>query len=186
MDTNSLLETLSNSVLNRYYGKYPGTVAEVSEDGTARIKAQVPLIGDPVETTWAMPCVPFAGNGHGFLALPEVGDGVWIEFVAGDLSRPIWSGFWWAEGEMPEPNHKLARLLATSKGHKILLDDESDEIKITHAEGAEISMTGDEIKISIGQSEIKLSSTEININNGMIKITTGGVSLANDAMKIGA
>ena len=37
----------------------------------------------------------------GFFAVPPVGAGVWIEFEAGDVSRPIWSGAWWATGEVP-------------------------------------------------------------------------------------
>ena len=35
--------------------------------------------------------------------MPEVQVGVWIEFEAGDASRPIWTGCWWASGEMPDP-----------------------------------------------------------------------------------
>ena len=118
--------------------------------------------------------------------MPEVGDGVWIEFEGGDLGRPIWSGCWWADDQRPEPSSNLARLLATSPGHQILLDEEGDEIKIVHPGGAEIVIASDEIRISIGQSTLKLTSSEINLNDGMAKITTAGASLVNDAFKWGA
>ena len=37
-------------------------------------------------TGWCTPCVPYAGPQVGFVMLPEVGSGVWIEFEGGDVS----------------------------------------------------------------------------------------------------
>ena len=100
--------------------------------------------------------------------------------------RPThWSGCWWADGQRPEPAANLARLLATSAGHQLLLDEEGDEIKLVHPGGAEIVIGSDAITISIGQSTLKLTSSEINLNDGMAKITTAGASLVNDAFKVG-
>jgi hypothetical protein len=36
----------------------------------------------------------------GLLLIPEPGDGVWIEFEAGDPNWPIWSGCLWEHGEL--------------------------------------------------------------------------------------
>ena len=66
---------------------------------------------------------------------PKLGDGVWVEFEAGSTSLPIWTGFWWADGEMPEPKGKLVRSFITTKGHKLLLDDDADEVTLIHAGG---------------------------------------------------
>jgi len=56
-------------------------------EGLMRIKALVPDVLGEQETTWAAPCVP-----PGVRSVPEVGTRVWIEFEAGDPSRPIWMG----------------------------------------------------------------------------------------------
>jgi hypothetical protein len=185
-DVESILEHLTEFQRTRYFGKYRGLVADIEDpDGLGRIKAEVPAVFADQISPWAMPCLPFAGPGHGLALMPEVGDGVWIEFEGGDLGRPIWSGCWWADGQRPDPASNLARLLTTSPGHQLVLDEEGDEIKLVHPAGAEIVIGSDEIKISIGQSTLKLTASEINLNNGMAKITTAGASLVNDAFKVG-
>ena len=57
------------------------------------------VFGDAIG--WALPCVPFAGPGVGFLALPPVEANVWVEFEAGDPDYPIWSGCFWGPGQLP-------------------------------------------------------------------------------------
>jgi uncharacterized protein involved in type VI secretion and phage assembly len=55
-----------------------------------------------VERGWALLCELYTGNGSGAYTVPESGAGVWIEFEAGDVSRPIWSGCWWAENQVTQ------------------------------------------------------------------------------------
>ena len=73
--------------------------------------------------------------------LPEVGSGVWIEFEAGQLDNPIWSGAWWASGQRPDPQGAGVRVIVSEKGHKVILDDDADEVKLVHGGGPEIKMT---------------------------------------------
>lgn len=40
---------------------------------------------------------PNRDGDKGDFAVPDIGDGVWCEFEAGDPCRPLWSGRWWAE-----------------------------------------------------------------------------------------
>ena len=185
-DVETILERVTEFQRTRYFGKYRGLVSNIDDpDGLGRIQADVPAVYGEVPSPWAMPCLPFAGPSHGLALMPEVGDGVWIEFEGGSLDRPIWSGCWWADGQRPEPTANTARLLATSAGHQVLIDEDADEIKLIHPSGAELVMTGDEIKLSIGQCTLKLTSSEIVLNDGMAKITTAGASLVNDAFKVG-
>jgi len=182
----NVVERVSEFQRTTYFGKYRGLVSEIDDpDGLGRIRAEVPAVYGEVISPWAMPCLPFAGPDHGLALMPEIGDGVWIEFEGGSLKSPIWSGCWWAEGQRPSPDANTARLLATSAGHQILVDEEADEIKLVHPGGAELVIGSDEITISIGETEIKLSSSEVTINSGMAKITTSGASLVNDAFKVG-
>ena len=172
---------------SRHFGKYRGIVRDVSDpDGLGRIRASVPAVYDEEDSPWALPAVPFAGPQHGLVLLPEVGDGVWIEFEGGDVSRPIWSGFWWASGERPSPQGEKVRLLATRGGHQVVIDEDADEIRLVHPGGAEVVLSSSEISLKLGSCELRITSSEINLNNGMVKVTTAGASLVNDAFKVGA
>ena len=154
---------------NHYFGKYRGIVRDVNDkEKLGRIHVEVPEIG--ITEHWALPCVPFAGKDHGFVVLPEVGDGVWIEFEAGDVSRPIWVGAWWAKGEMPEPGGTKTRVLVTSIGHKVILDDDKKEIKILHYGGSEILMTDSDIKVS---DKNGTNLMDIKFQRGQIKVQAG-------------
>jgi hypothetical protein len=183
-----LVAELAEGQRNRYFGKYRGLVTDISDpDQLGRIKATVPAVfGENATSPWAMPCVPFAGPDHGLVLLPVVGDGVWIEFEGGNISHPIWSGCWWSSGQMPSPHGETVRLLATTAGRKIVIDDDADEISIIHPGGGEITITADEITLSLGACQIKITATEINLNSGMVKVTTAGASMVNDAFKVGA
>jgi Type VI secretion system/phage-baseplate injector OB domain len=78
----------------RFYGKFRGVVvANVDPHDRARIMVQVPeVIGD--SQAWALPCFPYSPSMEK-PAVPPVGDGVWVEFEAGEPARPIWSGVGW-------------------------------------------------------------------------------------------
>jgi Type VI secretion system/phage-baseplate injector OB domain len=176
---------------SRFFGKYRGTVAELESDGSlCRLRAYVPDIygardGASVKSPWALPALPFAGPSHGLILMPEVNDGVWIEFEAGDISRPIWTGCWFADGDRPDPSTAKARVLATSAGHKLVLDDDAQKVQLLHSGGAEFTMEQSQITLKLGSCQIVISQNDININNGMVKITTSGASLVNDALKVG-
>ncbi len=162
---------LAETQRGRYFGKYRGLVRDVDDpENMGRIIAQVPEVYGEEDSPWALPSVPFAGQNHGFVVLPEVGDGVWIEFEAGDTSRPIWTGCWWASGEMPTSAGTRTRVLVTSGGHQVILDDETSQIQLLHSGGAEITLSDREIKLQIGSTQIVLSASGVNINNGAFQV----------------
>jgi len=85
------------------YGKYraqvvdrddPGGQGRLRVRGTARIGGERRL-----DEMWATACLP-----PGYMALPEVGDTVWIEFEEGDIDRPVWTGCAWSGGAGPQPS----------------------------------------------------------------------------------
>jgi hypothetical protein len=87
----------------KFFGKYRGTVINnIDPEQIGRIIAIVPAVSNVVPTSWAMPCVPFAGKAEGFFAVPQIGSGVWMEFEGGDPDKPIWvGGFWGVFAEVP-------------------------------------------------------------------------------------
>lgn len=80
--------------MQRFYGKYKSFCRDHHDPkmrGRIRVEAPYPLGTGPLNwSSWAEPC--FQANSF---QIPEEGDGVWIEFEAGDPSRPIWSGIWY-------------------------------------------------------------------------------------------
>lgn len=76
------------------YGKYAGTVFDNRDPKRlGRVRALVPEVGfAEAATDWAFPCVPF-----GSLNVPPDGSNVWVEFEAGNIDRPIWSGVFYSE-----------------------------------------------------------------------------------------
>jgi uncharacterized protein involved in type VI secretion and phage assembly len=163
-----------------FYGKYRGRVTDIEDPlMMGRIKAYVPdVLGDD-ESGWAMPCVPFAGNGMGFFALPSVGAGVWIEFEHGDPDYPIWIGGWWGSvAELPTtllapppPYNKV--LIQTDGGNSILLDDTPGigGVTIQTSGGQKIKMSSLGIEIDDGQGgSIKLTGPQVSINEGALEV----------------
>lgn len=185
-DTQDLTTQLAERMRSSRFGKYRGLVKNVDDSlKIGRLTATVPEIYGDQESPWALPAVPFAGNKHGLVLLPEVNDGVWIEFEAGDISRPIWTGCWWASDELDDVSKTKTRALVTTKGHKLVLDDDADEIHLLHSQGAEVKMTGDDITISIGSTEIKLTKNDMTLKSGsgQIKLSASGVDVNNGALK---
>lgn len=108
-----------------WFGKYRGTVADNLDPlGLCRITAQVPAVKEAY-LSWALPCTPFAGPEVGFYAVPPIGANVWIEFEAGNLNYPIWTGGFWTQDASPSSTQPLTpstKLLKTN-GVSIALSD---------------------------------------------------------------
>lgn len=87
----------------KYYGVYRGTVLNnIDPMQMARIQLIVPDAGGLTPSTWAMPCVPFAGKQSGTFVVPAIGSGVWVQFENGDPDYPVWTGGWWGSAaEVP-------------------------------------------------------------------------------------
>lgn len=103
---------MSEGKPDRYYGKYRGTVINnVDPMRKARIQVEVPDVLALVPSSWAMPCVPFAGIQSGAFVVPAIGAGVWVEFEQGDPNRPIWVGGYWSQPQAVPP---MAHLAATT------------------------------------------------------------------------
>jgi hypothetical protein len=156
---------------SHWFGKYRGIVDTVGTGADlGLITAIVPeVLGEQV-SQWARPSVPFAGAQHGFVALPEAGDGVWIEFEAGDVSKPIWSGCWWADDEIPPPASETIRVFATSTGHMLVLDEDADEVRLEHGSGPSIVMTADDITLAVGGKKVVISKSSVSVNDGALEV----------------
>jgi hypothetical protein len=184
MNLEQITHVLEERVLGRFYGKYEGVVTAVDDPlHLGRLRAKVPaVLGEDVETGWAFPCAPFGGGrDHGLLLLPSVGDTVWMEFVGGEVSRPVWTGAFWGspegsggqddlgEGAGTEVPHSEGQpagpglfVLRTPAGHRLVLDDDgemvilangNDKAQIRLTRGGEVILTAE--KILLGGSSAR-------------------------------
>lgn len=149
----------------RYFGVFPAIVTDiVDQENLGRIQVKFPWLGSDGDSVraWATLLTPYADDDQGFEALPAVDTQVVVAFEAGDLRRPYIIGSCWNGREaMPEapaaPNNKRliksrsgSRLefddtdgaakvtLAMKSGHKLVLDDSAQEVKLEHKNGCVI------------------------------------------------
>ena len=171
----------------RYYGKYRGVVVSpVDPQLKGRVQATVTVGGTPLPV-WAEACTPLAGPGVGFYAIPPTGAGVWIEFEEGDLDKPIWSGCWWAEGEVmtvlspdqtpPDPvsapNTVVLRVPTARLKLDMLTGIATLETLVPPASPATptaVRITPVAIEISYGINTILISPAGIVLNNGALTV----------------
>jgi uncharacterized protein involved in type VI secretion and phage assembly len=167
---------LFDVVTARHYGKYRGRVVD-NADPTSRGRLQVVipalLAGQAV---WAMPCAPYAGPQVGFFALPPVDAGVWVEFEGGDLDLPIWSGCFWADGQIAAADAAPAVKFWITDSVSIRIDDDAGEIVIK-TQGATLTLTSSEITAEANtitekamSSQTQVSASGFDVNNGAFTV----------------
>ena len=159
----------------QFYGKYRGVVTDNQDPlMLGRIRAKVHDVLSDNESGWATPCVPYAGKGVGLFLIPPKDALVWIEFEHGEPDHPIWTGCFWAQGEVPvTPAVPEKKVLKTDVG-TITLDDTSGSgnITIETTDGMKIVINSQEIEINNGQdANIKLNSNTVSINGDALEVT---------------
>jgi uncharacterized protein involved in type VI secretion and phage assembly len=151
-----LVVELAEQARSRFYGKYRGIVTDVDDpESLGRIRAQVPEVLGDVVSPWALPCAPYAGDGVGSYTIPPVGAGVWIEFEAGDPSRPIWTGCWWGDDQLPQNEQGTSatpslKIIRSEQGLMVTLDDSGQVIAVSDQDGQNI------LKIEVRQGLITI------------------------------
>jgi uncharacterized protein involved in type VI secretion and phage assembly len=121
---------------DRHFGKFRGLVSDVQDpQDQGRIRATVPEVLGTEESGWALPAAPYAGPGVGAFTIPPVGAGVWIEFEAGDVSRPIWTGCFWGDGDRPKDEGGTEatpplKIIRSEQGLMLSMDDDGQTIAL--------------------------------------------------------
>jgi hypothetical protein len=193
VELEKVVADLLQKVERRFYGKYRGFVVNTEDPKhLGRVRLRVPsVLGPEIVTGWAMPCVPYGGQkNQGFLSIPEVGAGVWVEFEEGDLEFPIWVGTFWSEpggeSEIPalngadgkerknEQKPPTRKIIKTQKGHTIQFEDAAGDEMVIIIEAAHkhvVALNKEGIQISDG-----ISGNKIVMGKGGIQIGSSGAS----------
>ncbi|HEX2746105.1 MAG TPA: phage baseplate assembly protein V [Streptosporangiaceae bacterium] len=167
---------------NKYFGKYRGfVIGNVDPLQTGRLMVQVADVSGVLPSTWAMPCLPFAGTLSGFYAVPEIGSQVWIEFEQGDPDYPIWVGcFWGSATDVPAlalaGTPGLQQIVVQTTGQNTLLISDTPGptggIMLQSSAGALISVSDAGITISNGQgATITMTGPSVTVNEGALEVT---------------
>lgn len=166
---------------DKLFGKYRGIVLNnIDPMQIGRLMVQVPDASNILPSTWAMPCVPFAGIQSGMFAVPPIGSGVWIEFEQGNTDYPIWTGCFWGSAAEP-PALALAappglqQIVLQSVGQNtFMLSDvpgPTGGILLKSTTGALIAINELGITISNGQgASIVMTGPTITVNEGALEI----------------
>lgn len=167
--------------MTKHYGKFRGTVLNnIDPMQMGRLMVQVPDISNVLPSTWALPCLPFAGIQSGMYVTPAIGSGVWIEFEQGDPDYPIWVGcFWGSAAEVPALALAAAPalqqvVLQTTLQNTLMISDApgpTGGILLKTMTGAMISISEVGITISNGQgASIAMIGPAVSINAGALEV----------------
>jgi uncharacterized protein involved in type VI secretion and phage assembly len=165
----------------KYFGKYRGTVINnIDPLQIGRLMVQVADVSNVLPSTWAMPCVPFAGIQSGFFVVPPIGSGVWIEFEQGDTDYPIWTGcYWGTAAEVPAlalaaPPGLQQIVIQSVTQNTLMISDmpgPTGGILLKSTTGALIAINETGITISNGQgATILLTGPAVTINQGALSV----------------
>ena len=85
--------------VQQFGGLYRGVVHDVRDPlGQGRLRVRIPQLFGQDVTEWAWPVQYSTAE----LALPEVGQGVWVAFESGDAGFPIWLGTFYTKSISPK------------------------------------------------------------------------------------
>jgi uncharacterized protein involved in type VI secretion and phage assembly len=134
-----------------------GTVARVDDpEGLGRVRVTLPTHGN-VETDWMSVVTAGAGNGKGFVALPDVGDQVLVLFTHEDPAQGLVLGGLYGPRRPPdtgvESGSVLRYTLVTAGGQKVQLDDSHKAIRLETSDGSRLEMSPEQVLI---HSKVKL------------------------------
>jgi len=189
-----------------YFGVYPAIVTDIVDpESLGRIQLKFPWLGEQGEQdvrAWATLLSPYADKDQGFEVLPEVDTQVVVAFEAGNLRRPYIMGSCWNGKEsLPESpaaanNIRLIKtrtgsklefddtdgaakvILSMKNGHKLVLDESAQEVKLTHMNGCVVTFNaGGQIEIQ-ANATVEVTASAVNVHaatatfDGIINCTT--------------
>ncbi len=169
----------------RYYGVYPGVVVDNADPtGDHRVRVRIDGLLDP--SAWARPLTAGGGSkergGH---LVPAVGADVYVQFVGGDVERPIYSGGHWSSKATAGDERSLEAREAGSEAHRVQTL-ELDDIRITvderdgkRAVCLRNKKTNDEITIDIkaGGLKVRMTSAILLEAIGLISLDAAQVTI---------
>lgn len=176
------IENLYGALQGRYFGKYPGTVVSNADDlNRGRLLVRVPDVLKDQEV-WARACVPYAGKKQGgkqtgLFAVPPNESAIWVEFLGGDSSKPVWVGCQWADGQTDA---------SEAEPGTVILRNGAGHVRMTESPAQIVFEAADGSTITIGEGGITLEATEISFtaNGATVKVSASGLDALGGALTV--
>jgi uncharacterized protein involved in type VI secretion and phage assembly len=174
---NEDVERLVEAMSGRHFGKYRGlVVSNTDPERRGRLEVRVPsALGD--QSVWALPCVPYAGDGVGLFAMPKAGAAVWVEFEQGDINYPIWVGCFWTDGQIPASDSSPDVKFWKTDKLTIRIDDAEGSLTIENTTGSTLKLTSQDVTIEAttvaqksGVKKTNLSAASFDVNDGAFTV----------------
>jgi len=156
-------------------------------DGLGRIKVKFHWL-DGSETCWLRVVSPHAGNGHGWVSLPEIDDEVLVGFENGNPNYPVALGSLYTKDNAPPDDSKDSdnnvKMFITKGGNVFSIGDAGGSEAITLSQGDNslvLSLDGPKITIeskggdiSIKAANIKMEADQnFEVKSGQMKLDGG-------------
>lgn len=127
-----------------------GVVSAVSGRNGGRVKVKLPTYNS-IETDWLNVLAPAAGDGKGFVALPDRGDTVLVLLPRENPAQGVVLGGLFGNQRGADSgvsgNDVRRYTWATPDGQRIRLDDDGNTIRIENGAGSFIELAGGNIRI---------------------------------------
>ncbi len=132
-------------------GQMPGLVEAIVTDNEdpdqlGRVKVKFPTLPEMPESYWARLAMPMAGEGRGWMTIPEVDDEVLVAFLHGDFNHAVVVGALYNGVDTPpyanEDGNNDLRIFKSRSGHTITFDDTDGSEKI------ELVTNNEEVKVT--------------------------------------
>jgi hypothetical protein len=109
---------------------------------------------------------------------------VWIEFEAGDPSYPVWTGFFWGTGQLPDPGGPPVKIWKTQK-ITVRIDDDADEIVTSTSSDTKVTLAADAKTESGGATHtVGSSGVSSEKGSGKVEVTDSAVKINNGAFEV--
>jgi uncharacterized protein involved in type VI secretion and phage assembly len=160
-------------------------IATVSDDADpdklGRVRVVFPTISGKVASHWARVVQPAAGAKHGVHWPLEIGDEVVVGFIGGHTELPVVLGALFSKKQpppTPDGSRRVHRVLQSTAGHTIRLDDTKDaeKLEIVGARAKEsitLSAADGTVTIAAGKKLVIKVGDDITL-----KFENGAVTLA--------
>ena len=184
------LQQFGLEYFNKYYSIYRGEVSDNKDpENKGRIKLKIKNIyGNDVLDYWALPKGMIIGKGLGVIAIPAIGDLVWVTFESGDPRFPVWEHGWFKENlkELEDSGQENLLIIKSRNGSTITLEDKKEYLELKHEnnkilinkDGVFINTEDEQEKAVLGNTLEKLLHeflTDIGTISG-IPTPTGGIT----------
>lgn len=149
----------------KYFGKYEAVVKNNQDpQKRGRILVKVKGVLGEFYSTWVLPSSPWGGLQKGIFAVPPVNASGYVEFLNGNIDKPVWTGCYWET-----PLESPLKAIAESPGESITIQT-ADQSIIQIVEKSHI-------KLQCGLSTITLKPDSIEIQSNSIKLNGREISV---------